>query len=432
MREEFFVGGKASSFRPTTDPVSSGKFSVEPAGSADFKTRIVVHRPIDGADFSGTVVVEWLNVSGGLDAAPDWTFLHTELIRKGHVWVGVSAQRVGVEGGGGLVAIPGLPDTSLKGYDPARYGTLSHPGDSYSYDIYTQVGRLLRSKDAPLGGLTPAHLLAIGESQSAFRMVTYVNALHLREHAYDAYLVHSRGAGAAPLSQEPEEDHPVASPAYLRDDLDVPVLTFQAETDLFGLGFHADRQADTALHRTWEVAGTAHADLYTLQVGPPDRGDDPSVAGIQLVAEPIPGIVKCDAPVNAGPQHFVLKAGFAGLEQWMRGGDALPGAPLLEVAGDPPALVRDTHGIAEGGTRTPHVDVPTATLSGDAVGGGLCMLFGSTVPFDAAKLASLYPTHAEYVTKVKASTAAAVAAGYLLAPDAALIDQQAELSDIGK
>ena len=43
--------------------------------------------------FNGTVVVEWLNVSGGVDAAPDWTFAHTELIREGYAWVGVSAQK---------------------------------------------------------------------------------------------------------------------------------------------------------------------------------------------------------------------------------------------------------------------------------------------------------------------------------------------------
>ena len=31
-----------------------------------------MYRPADAARFNGTVVVEWLNVSGGLDGAPDW------------------------------------------------------------------------------------------------------------------------------------------------------------------------------------------------------------------------------------------------------------------------------------------------------------------------------------------------------------------------
>jgi len=44
------------------------------------------------------VIVEWLNVSGGVDAAPDWIQGHVELIRDGFAWIGVSAQFVGVEG----------------------------------------------------------------------------------------------------------------------------------------------------------------------------------------------------------------------------------------------------------------------------------------------------------------------------------------------
>jgi hypothetical protein len=37
----------------------------------DYATRVVVRRPGDGG--SGTLVVEWLNVSSGQDAAPDWS-----------------------------------------------------------------------------------------------------------------------------------------------------------------------------------------------------------------------------------------------------------------------------------------------------------------------------------------------------------------------
>ena len=61
-----------------------------------------MNRPVRRRDFNGTVVVEWLNVSGGADAAPDWIHMHDELIREGYAWVGVSAQAVGLnalEGG---------------------------------------------------------------------------------------------------------------------------------------------------------------------------------------------------------------------------------------------------------------------------------------------------------------------------------------------
>src|SRR5665213_2406984 len=72
---------------------------------ADFATRLLVYRPVDDAAFNGTVWVEWLNVSGGLDASPDWLFTHTELMRRGAAWVGVSAQKIGVEGGGSLIGL---------------------------------------------------------------------------------------------------------------------------------------------------------------------------------------------------------------------------------------------------------------------------------------------------------------------------------------
>ena len=93
-------------------------------------------------DFNGTVIVEWNNVSGGLDAAPIWLTAHDELIREGYAWVGVTAQRVGVEGGGSAI----VPNLDLKHADPERYGTLVHPGDSYSYDMYRQAGEAVRDR----------------------------------------------------------------------------------------------------------------------------------------------------------------------------------------------------------------------------------------------------------------------------------------------
>ena len=97
------------------------------------------------------MVVEWFNVSGGADASPEWQHTHIELIRKGYVWVGVSAQAVGVNQL--KCAAPGPPGCPVAG-DPARYASLVHPGDSYSYDIYSQVGQaILDQSDLVLGGL---------------------------------------------------------------------------------------------------------------------------------------------------------------------------------------------------------------------------------------------------------------------------------------
>ena len=52
-----------------------------------------MYRPVDAKDFNGTVMVEWHNVSSGLDARARLDVAHDELIREGDAWVGVTAQQ---------------------------------------------------------------------------------------------------------------------------------------------------------------------------------------------------------------------------------------------------------------------------------------------------------------------------------------------------
>src|SRR5262245_29004618 len=258
-QEEFFISGTATAYTTAGPLPTDGTWTVTPSVTAPYKTRILVYRPLNPKKFNGTVIVEWLNVSGGLDAAPDWLNMHTELIRRGFAWVGVSAQRVGVEGGFSLV---GLPVTPLKEVVPARYGSLVHPGDIFSYDIFSQAGQALRQPAGanPLGPLQPRTFIAAGESQSAFRLVTYINGIHPLAEIYDGFFVHSRSASGADLSETPQPRIPVSQPALIRTDLQVPVLTFETETDLTFLAYVADRQPDSEHFRLWEVAGTSHAD----------------------------------------------------------------------------------------------------------------------------------------------------------------------------
>ena len=82
----------------------------------------------------------------------------------------------------------------------------------------------------------------------------------------------------------------------------------QTETDLFILGSYPSNQQDSDRFRLWEVAGTAHADLYTFLDNRFDIGTNPDIAAVVEVPAPIPGIIECTLPVNAGPQHFVANA----------------------------------------------------------------------------------------------------------------------------
>ena len=118
---EYVVRGTARSY--AGDLPADGRSSLAVAGEAPFVTRCVVRRPADPAAFSGTLVAEWLNVSSGADAAPDWTYLSDEIVRRGHVWVGVSAQYVGVEGGSGTVGDLGLKPLKAE----PRYAALEPP-----------------------------------------------------------------------------------------------------------------------------------------------------------------------------------------------------------------------------------------------------------------------------------------------------------------
>ena len=427
QQAEFFVSGTASSYVNVNDLGPDGVWEVEPAAEAEYNTRILVYRPIDAGAFSGTVIMEWLNVSGGLDAAPDWSISHTELIREGHAWVGVSAQIVGIEGGGSF-------DLGLKTVNPDRYGELLHPGDSFSYDLYSQAAQAVRAPTgvAPLGDLAADTVIAIGESQSAGRLLTYVNAFAKLYRVFDGYLIHSRTGGSSPLSQAPQVAVAAPEVVRVREDLDDPVLMFQTETDLLVLGSLPSRQEDSELFRMWEVAGTAHNDVYSLISSNSDLGNDPSVADVVEISEPVPGFIDCDLPINAGPQHWVLKAGLRGLLRWVEDGTALPNAARLELSDDGSAFQQDEFGNVRGGIRTPYVDVPVATLSGLGQSGeSFCAIFGTTALFDAATLAMLYPTHADYVNAVSAATDAAVQAGFILAVDAELIKTAAQNSTIG-
>jgi len=434
--EEFFISGNATSYTSAKPLSEDGKWSATTDSSAPYTSRVVVRRPVDQADFDGTVVVEWLNVSGGLDADPDWTYTHTELIRSGSAWVGVSAQRVGVFGGGSALGSA----LALKNADSVRYEPLVHPGDDYSYDIFSQAGAAVWfDAQKVLGGFDPTTVLAAGESQSAFRLTTYINAVAPLVDVFDGYLVHSRAAKGAPLATEPAIPVEAPDPTLSRTDLKVPVLVFSSETDLVGdrLGYVRARQPDTEFFAGWEVPGTAHADAYSLGIG--DSDDGSGVADAELFAamsEPPSsvyfGIISCTSPINAGPHTYVVRSALSALRTWAITGEAPAAMPQLDLDSAQTNYVRNAFGIAEGGIRTPQVDAPIATLSGlGQEGQSFCGLFGTTAPFTAEQLSAQYPDHQSFVAAWNSSLDASVKAGAILQADADQLRTVAADSAIG-
>ena len=316
IETELAASGTATSFAPDGELTGDGHWTVRPDDTADFTTRVLIRRPADPAAFNGTVVVEWFNVTVGMDTGAHFSVVGDEILRGGYAYVGVSAQQVGIVGGKAAIAMEGMDDpVGLLGTDPERYRSLHHPGDAFSYDIYTQIGRSLRGPDSPLADLAPARFIAAGQSQSAFRMVTYVNAVHPDAGVFDGFFIHSRGRAAARLGDGGDVSDALSGPpVHIRTDLATPVLIIEAEGDLVPSFNYAEaRQPDDDHIRLWEMAGTAHADRYTV-----------GAAMADLIPSP--------KPINAGPAHYLLASALRQLTRWVADGEAPPIAPRIEIA----------------------------------------------------------------------------------------------------
>ena len=85
-------------------------------------------------------------------------------------------------------------------------------------------------------------------------------------------MVHSRFGAGASISQTPLPTVSFPAPAPIRDDLDVPVMVVQSEGDVIISNLDSRQPANTSMIREWEMAGTSHADAYTLR-GLNDAGD---------------------------------------------------------------------------------------------------------------------------------------------------------------
>ena len=417
VQEEFFLQGEARSFTGRGTWSVDGLWDVTPGETAPYTIRLFVRYPAKAARFNGIVFVEWLNVSGGAEAAVNWTMMHDELLREGYAYAGIGAQAVGV--------------AALKKSNAQRYAALVHPGDSFSYDIFSQAGRVVRAADGPLRPLAGKirYLLADGQSQSAGRMVTYVNAVHPVAKVYDGFYIHSRSASGAALAQDATGKPTVVMPpaARIRTDLTVPVFVIQSETEI--PNFVNSRQPDTPKLRVWEMAGTSHAERYQLTGG----GVRPLVQNCDDAKDP-----KLSVPLSEGPSTFPLRAALRHMRRWLTSGTLPPsGTPITT---DGPAIRRDpATGLALGGVRTPPVDVPTRTLNGiraPAGGPGFCRLFGrtdiwngDTDPWDGGPgdpsptpepvLSRLYRSKADYTAKFDRAIAAGIKAGFLVKEDTA-------------
>jgi hypothetical protein len=462
VEEEFFLSGQANRYS-----TPAGERGTVLDTNHAYTTRIVVRRPKAAARFNGTAIVEWYNVSQGHDGEFEWFQAYDHFLRSGFAWVGVSAQAAGVN--------------ALKEWSPVRYATLdvTRGGtiqvDALSYDIFSEAALAVRGKGTRdiMGGLRVQRVIATGHSQSAGRLYTYFHSVHpLTSKMYDAVLLHGGGGRVSP-------------------DLNVKVFKYLDESDVIGQA--NSRVADSAGYRQWEIAGSSHLDAQFSRsmaaLGLRVSGMRP-VEGAPAIAGPsISGGEKGNGaagngagPENEGPNggcaqppfsrvpsYHVLGAAFDAVHRWLVDGVLPPSAPPIELkqlpsdasatadvargrgpstalgtgrgaAGPRWEIVRDELGLARGGIRLAAVAAPIAKNTGDNVGSAAvtgtgernCRLMGSSEPFDATRLASLYPTHDAYVAKVREATEKLLKGGFIDKVDAEATIRDADKSVIGR
>jgi hypothetical protein len=412
LEEEYFFEGDAPLYRPVGELGIDGRWTAEPNGSMPVKTRAVVRRPIDSARFNGTVIVEWNNVSAGTEIfeAGDTPVIFDE----GFAYVGVSAQRVGVHG---FDAYP----QGLLTWDPERYGSLHIKDDSTSYGIFTEVARAFASDRStassattdPLGGLNVRTLLAVGGSQSAGRLMTYINAVHPLARLFDGFIAFTWFGSGSSLDDPSIIDLAAGGlaalarfPTRIREDLDVPVMIVNSECET--LSCSGVRQPDTDRFRYWEVAGAAHGPRMHMERILPKMERD----GVAL-----PGAVDTSTmgPVPWAP---VLDAALVHVNGWILGGPPPPTQPLIELEGEPPHIRRDANGNAVGGLRLPEQEVTLTCNVGAYEEAGAAGLMGLATPLTPEVVHALYPDRAAYESAFASAAQSAVDAGVLRPRDA--------------
>jgi len=433
---EFTMAGTTSVYRQSGSWGPDGRWGVSVAqGNVPYATRLLVRYPADPAKFNGTVVVEWLNDTTGGDQDPVWSEIYAEALSQGYAYVGVSAQTGSMN--------------ELKTWDPARYGSLGDSGDGQSYDIFSQAAQVVRADSATLlGGLSPRTVIGAGDSQSAFRVDTYVNAIQPVSRAFDGFLAIGRSVFAAPIGSGLVAFSP--APAYVRTDGTTPFIQINTEGDIEELGAALVRQPDNNYLRTWELAGAAHIDLHeglyeanTIQRENPQLTAPACIFGARANGGTLP---------DSMGVYEAEDAALAALQKWITQGAQPPHGNRIATTPFFNLVERDQYGNALGGIRLPDITVPVqrfsainfsqpgqqslnpaqllttlenifTTLQTGVItdttlrNEGLCLLEGYYAPFSTPVLQALYPTHADYVAKYTAAAASALASGFLTQAD---------------
>jgi hypothetical protein len=202
---------------------------------------------------------------------------------------------------------------------------------------------------------------------------------------------------------------------------DARVIHALGEGDIMGgrpLGYRrADSDDPGDPFRLYELVGVSHV---------PTRGVASAADIFPLLAD----ASGADDQLSQFPSSMLYFAALHNLIEWVTKGIPAPRAERIQT--DPNGeIVRDARGNALGGVRLSYIDVPFATYIARSPGTDMFRgMIGQQVPFSKEQLASLYPTHEDYASKVKACIESLVRERWLFAEDADELVAEAEMAAI--
>ena len=365
------------------------------ANGQPYKTRILVRHPLPPERFSGIVVTESMHSNGfavTFEPARKYFFM------RGHVHVEIAAQQSNV-------------NTTLKGFNPVRYASLSIPSTAQTSEIIAQVGLLIKSNlsNGPLAPLSVRRLFMEGTSQASAVLRTYQSQKHFQSRLadgspiMDGYLATST-LGTAPMMV-----------------VDVPTVHMPTMTEVNtngGAYRRPDSDDPANRYRLFEVAGMAHANSRETPTYVPNP---------------------CSLPVSDFPWGGMAAMGLDHLIQWVDHGIVPPRAAPLEfdnnTANDGSRLALDGNGNVKGGVRNTYVDVPVAQYGVPNAGATPaaqfnCSIAGWRVAFDQETLNDMYRNKGSYISAINRRLMELVREGWMLPEYADDVRSDAQAIDI--
>jgi hypothetical protein len=363
------------------------------ANGQPYKTRILVRHPLPPERFSGIVVTESMHSNGfavTFEPARKYFFM------RGHVHVEIAAQQSNV-------------NTTLKGFNPVRYASLSIPSTAQTSEIIAQVALLIKSNlsNGPLAPLSVRRLFMEGTSQASAVLRTYQSQKHFQ----------SRLADGSPIMDGYLATSTLGSAPMMVVDVPTVHMPTMTEVNTNGGAYRRPDSDDPAnRYRLFEVAGMAHANSRETPTYVPNP---------------------CSLPVSDFPWGGMAAMGLDHLIQWVDHGIVPPHAAPLEfdnnTANDGSRLALDKNG--KGGVRNTYVDVPVAQYGVPNAGATPaaqfnCSIAGWRVAFDQETLNDMYRNKGSYVSAINRRLMELVREGWMLPEYADDVRSDAQAIDI--